>query len=43
MKLIDKKEFAIAVLDVDNKTFVVYVAALDIEGTNKAIHLSWIV
>ena len=41
VKLINKKEFAAAVLDADNKTFVVHIAALDIKGTNMAVHPSW--
>ena len=38
MKLINKKEFAAAALDADSETFVVHVTALDIEGTNMAVH-----
>lgn len=42
MKLIDKKEFAPAILNTNNKTFVMYVAALNIRGTNIAIHSFWV-
>ena len=42
MKFINKKEFVAVVLDANNETFVVHVVALDIEGTNMAVHLSWI-
>ena len=39
VKIIDKKEFAIATLNVDDKNFVVHVAALA-EPTTMSIHLS---
>lgn len=38
LKLINKRKFAKAVLDINSETFVVYVAAL--EAINMAIHLS---
>lgn len=34
MKLIDKKKFAVAELDVDTKIFIIYMATLNIEITN---------
>ena len=43
VKLINKKEFAAAALDLDSETFVMYVVDLDIEGTNMAIHPFWVV
>ena len=39
MEIIDKKEFAVVALNVDNKTFVVHVAALA-EPTTMPIHSS---
>ena len=41
VKLINKKKFATAALDVDNKSFMVHVIALDIEGTNIALYHFW--
>lgn len=39
MEIIDKKEFAIVILNKDNKTFVVHMAAVSIVDLN--VHLSW--
>ena len=39
VEIIDKREFAVAALNVDNKTFVVHVAALA-EPTTMPIHPS---
>ena len=41
VKLINKKEFTAAALNVNSKTFVMHIVALDIEGTNMAIHPFW--
>ena len=41
MKLINKKAFATVALDAKNETFVVHIIALNIKGTNMAVHPSW--
>lgn len=42
VKLINKKEFAIVTLDVDSKTFIIHIVALDIRDITMAIYPSWV-
>lgn len=41
VKLVEKKEFIVAALDLDDKTFIIYVASLHIASTD--IYPSWTV